>query len=158
MAIDGLANWVSSVATSAILLAAALTHGIARRFGLVEVGLNAGGNSGVAAFARRPIVEHVDAKCAEVSLHQHSERPFGPFDGREVLVSFQPLRAASTVLPVVGILMEHRRQSAKLASRQIPAAPQALADGHMYHSPYLSASPNHPVMPSPHAVGWKRQG
>ena len=61
----------------------AAVWGIGRPFGLIEVGLDSGGDPGVASFAGSPVIEHAVAKGAEVPPHQQGEHPF---DGREILV------------------------------------------------------------------------
>ena len=58
---------------------------ICRGLGLIEVGLDGGGDPGIAAFAGSPVVETLSAKSAEVSPHQLGERPL---DRREILVGF----------------------------------------------------------------------
>jgi hypothetical protein len=63
----------------------AAVRGIGRRLGVIEVGLDAGGDPGIAAFAGSPLIQHAGVKGAEVPPHQQGEHPF---DGRVILVGF----------------------------------------------------------------------
>ena len=65
--------------------ASAVVDGIGRALGLIEIGLDGGGDPGIAAFARNAIVEDTGAKIPETPPHQLREHTF---DQREIFVGF----------------------------------------------------------------------